>query len=136
MDSNSYNHFGLSPSLHMLGGIMQGFKLLCLVMGLALAGCDVGEVGDGDGDGSGSGNGMGGGQSFNAMIAPLVTGCTGCHGGATPPNLSSFSALESKYKMKPGSSNVLVTKGVHASLTAYFTDPQKTTISNWIDSLP
>lgn len=115
---------------------MKGFKLLCLVMGLAFAGCDVGEVGDEDGDGSGSGNGMGGGQSFNAMIQPLVTGCVGCHGGSTAPNLTSFSALEPKYKMKPGASNILVTKGVHQGIPAYFSAADATKVANWIDSLP
>ena len=111
------------------------FALLVL-----LGACSVGEVPVGGGPDGGSGmdmnNGTGGGQSFNAMIKPLVDPkCTGCHSAGTPPTLSSFSALQPKYKMKPGSSNILVTKGDHAGIT-YFTDAQKKTVSDWIDSLP
>ncbi|HRC54480.1 MAG TPA: hypothetical protein PKU97_01095 [Kofleriaceae bacterium] len=115
---------------------MKGIKLLCLALGLAaFSACDVGEVGDEDGNGSGNGNGMGGGQTFTSMISPLVTGCVGCHGGGTAPNLTSFSALEAKYKMKPGASNVLATKEDHQSIT-YLTTEQRATVAAWIDSLP
>jgi hypothetical protein len=68
------------------------------------------------------------------MIAPLVTECTGCHGTGEPPNLTSFAALQPKYKLKPGNTNVLVTKGDHQNIT-YFTAGEKTTVAAWIDSL-
>ncbi len=115
---------------------MKAIKLLSVALALAaLSACDVGEAGDEDGNGSGNGNGMGGGQSFTSMIAPLVTGCTGCHGGNQAPNLTAFSKLEPKYKMKPGSSNVLATKGDHQGIT-YLTTEQRATVATWIDSLP
>jgi mono/diheme cytochrome c family protein len=98
---------------------------------VALSACTVGEVPSPDGGGGGGG---GGGQSFNAMIAPLVTTCTGCHGGATAPNLSSFAALQPKYKMKPGSTNILATKGDHQAIT-YLNAAQVATVVAWIDSL-
>jgi hypothetical protein len=96
--------------------------------------------GAGSGSGTGSGGGGGGGQSFNAIIAPLVTRCTGCHGGGQSPTLTSFSALEPKYKVKPGASNILVikgdaTNGQHHGIQ-YFSATEKTTVANWIDSLP
>jgi hypothetical protein len=97
---------------------------------VALSACTVGEVPSPDGGGGGGG----GGQSFNAMIAPLVTTCTGCHSGATPPDLSSFAALQAKYKMKPGSANILATKGDHQTIT-YLNAAQVATVVAWIDSL-
>ena len=111
-------------------------RLVSLALSACLAACSVGEV---PGDPPDGGNGTGGGQSFNAMVAPLVTECTGCHGG-TPPNLTSFSALQAKYKMKPGNANILVTKGdamggMHQGIP-YFTAAEKTTVAAWIDSLP
>jgi hypothetical protein len=120
-----------------------------------LAACSVGEVpaggtpdasggggggGGGGGDGGGGG-GTGGGQSFTMIITPLVDGrCTTCHGGGTAPNLTSFMALEPKYKTKPGESNILVTEadatnGQHHGI-AYFSATEKTTVANWINSLP
>lgn len=108
------------------------FALLAL-----LAACSVGEVTDGGVDsGMDMNNGTGGGQSFNMIIKPLVDPkCTGCHSAGTPPTLSSFSALQPKYKMKPGASNVLVTKGNHAGVI-YFDATQQKTVADWIDSLP
>lgn len=107
-----------------------------------LAACSVGEVpagGGGTPDGSvptdSGGNGTGPGQSFQTQIAPLVTRCTGCHGGGTAPNLTSYMMLEAKYKTKPGSSNILVNKGDHAGII-YLTATEKTTVASWIDSLP
>jgi hypothetical protein len=121
-------------------------KIAMLVM-LGAGACSVGEVPieggtpDGGGGGGDGGGGGGGGQSFNAMIAPLVTNCTVCH-AATPPVLSSFAALDAKYKVKPGATNVLVTKmdGMPAGTlhygVAYFTPAEKMTVAMWIDSLP
>ena len=119
-------------------------KIALLVM-LGAGACSVGEVPieggtpDAAGGGDGGGGGGGGGQSFTAMIAPLVTECTACHGGV-PPTLTSFQDLQPKYKMKPGASNVLVTKGdatagMHQGLP-YFTAAEKMTVAMWIESLP
>jgi hypothetical protein len=80
-------------------------------------------------------NNAAGEASFNSTIKPLVmTNCVSCHNGSTPPNLTSFSALQAKYKMKPGMTNVLVTKGNHAGIQ-YFGATDKTAVQNWIDSL-
>jgi hypothetical protein len=103
---------------------------------LTLVACSVGEVPSGNPDG-----GTGGGASFTAQVAPLVTECAtaGCHGGAQAPNLTSFAALQAPYKVKPGSANILVTKGaltagVHSGLP-YFTAAEQATVAAWIDSL-
>ncbi len=119
-----------------------------LLTSLTVSACDLGEVGGGTGtpdaapgmdSAMGDGGGGGGGQSFNAMIKPLVTGCVGCHSGVTPPNLSAFNVLDAKYKMKPGTTNVLVIKGdatagVHQG-APYFDAAKKATVAAWIDSL-
>jgi hypothetical protein len=111
----------------------------------AIAGCDVGEVplngGGGDGGVVDSTN-TAGAASFNSMIAPLVTECTvsGCH-NLQIPVLTSFEALGARYKMKPGSSNVLVTKGASSipagthSGIPYLTTAEQATVAAWIDSL-
>lgn len=94
-------------------------------------------IGGGMTDGGSSTNGA---QTFTSMITPLVNPrCTGCHGGVTPPNLTSFAALQDKYKMKPGMGNILVIKGdatagAHEGIT-YFSATDKTTVATWIDSL-
>lgn len=107
---------------------------------LMTAACSVGEVPiGGGGTPDGNNDGTGGGMSFNAMVKPLVTECVACHSTTQPPNLMSFSALDAKYKAKPGNANILVTKG---SLTAgvhqgvpYLTPAEQTTVAGWIDSL-
>ncbi|HEY0192084.1 MAG TPA: hypothetical protein VGC42_13280 [Kofleriaceae bacterium] len=74
-------------------------------------------------------------QSFDSQIKPIVSReCVACHSGGQPPNLTSYAALESPYKVKPGASNPLVTKGLHEGPT--FTATERTTVINWIDSLP
>lgn len=120
------------------------FRSLAVTLVLSLAACSVGEVDLGGGGVDASvttdtGGGGAGEASFNAQIKPLVTNCLGCHAGVSAPNLSSFSALEAKYKMGPGASNILVTKG---SLTGgthqgvpYFDTTQQMTVATWIDSL-
>ncbi|MEZ4361395.1 MAG: hypothetical protein R3B48_14510 [Kofleriaceae bacterium] len=109
---------------------LSTFRIACLAA--AFSACTVGEVGLPDGGGGGGG----GGQSFTAMIAPLVTSCTGCHGsGGSPPTLTSFSALQDKYKMKPGNTNIFVTKGDHQSIV-YLTADQTAIVAAWIDGLP
>jgi hypothetical protein len=111
------------------------FERAKIAVFVLFAACSVGEVPSGGGDGGG----MGGGQSFEAMIKPLVGGsparCTGCHMLNQPPTLSSFSALEMKYKMGPGNTNILVTKGNHAGITNYFNATEQMTVASWIDSL-
>lgn len=101
-----------------------------------LAACDVGTYGEMEPSGSVDAMSNPNGEaSFNSTIKPLVqTACVSCHGGGTPPNLSSFAALADRYKMKPGSTNILVTKGPHQGIQ-YFTPGDKTTVQNWIDGL-
>jgi hypothetical protein len=106
------------------------------------AACSVGEVPIGGGGSpdagpvaDGGGNGMGGGQTFDARVKPLVTACVACHQGAQPPNLTSFSLLDAKYKMKPGATNILVTKGSHQG-QPFLTAEGIATVTSWIDSLP
>ena len=112
------------------------FERAKIAVFVLFAACSVGEVPAGNGaTPDGGGGGGGGGQSFEAMIKPLVTECVGCHGGGQAPNLTSFMALEQTYKTKPGASNILVTKGDHRGAT-YFTPAEKTTVTNWIESLP
>jgi hypothetical protein len=102
--------------------------------------CSVGEVPIGGGAGpDGNNDGTGGGMSFNMIVKPLVTECVACHSTTQPPNLTSYMALEAKYKSKPGSGNLLVTKG---SLTAgthqgipYLSTGEQTAVAGWIDGL-
>ena len=111
-------------------------KLFTLVV--LAAGCEVGEVPSDPGttpDASLMQTSGGGGEaSFNSMIKPIVGSCTGCHSGSTAPNLTSFANLQAKYKMKPGSSNILVTKGNHQGVT-YLSPANQTIMRQWIDSL-
>ena len=111
------------------------FERAKIAVFMLFAACSVGEVtGGATPDG---GNGTGGGQTFNTQIAPLVMRCTGstCHGGTTSPNLTSFMALGLPYKAKPGSTNILVTKGDHQNIM-YFNATEKMQVAAWIDSLP
>jgi hypothetical protein len=101
-------------------------------MGTQGGGTGSGGTGSG-GTGSG-GTGTGGGQTFNTQVAPLVTGCVSCHNGGQPPNLSSFMALDAKYKAKPGANNILVKRGAHTGPALAATSV--TQIAAWIDSLP
>lgn len=77
--------------------------------------------------------------TFNTSIKPIVERCSAptCHGGAIPPNLSSFGALTAvaKYTMKPGNTNILYTKGNHVNVT-YFNATDLATLEMWINSLP
>lgn len=80
-------------------------------------------------------------ETFRTMIRPLVAICVGCHAsGSTEPNLTSYLALGAKYKVKPGATNILVTKanatnGVHYGYP-YLDVDGKQTVARWIDSLP
>jgi hypothetical protein len=112
-------------------------KLALLVL---FSACSVGEV-PGEGSGTPDAPAAGPNQlSFNAMIKPLVANCLGCHSTGQPPNLTSFDTLEAKFKVKPGNTNILVTKGhatnnQHPVGIPYFTPDQKTTVTTWIDGL-
>jgi hypothetical protein len=115
--------------------VSRRLSLLALV-GLAAAGCSVGEYGAEQQSMSPDATQMSGGTnetSFNATVKPLVGTCTGCH-GAQPPTLTSYAALQAKYKMKPGNGNILVTKGDHQGIT-YFNTNDKAAIQGWIDGL-
>jgi len=105
---------------------------------ILLAACSVGEVPPVGGGPDGGIDNLGQ-QSFASTIAPLVTECTGCHATTQPPNLTSFAAMEAKYKTGPGTGNILVTKGaltagVHQGVP-YFTPAEQATVAAWIDSL-
>jgi hypothetical protein len=103
-----------------------------------LGGCSVGEVPIG---GTGVDGGTDGAQSFNAIVKPLVGRCAvvGCHAGTQVPNLSDYSKLDARYKMKPGSTNILVTKGsltggMHSAMP-YLSSAEQAKVAMWIDSL-
>ena len=112
------------------------------VVALALVtGCSVGEYGTEttttmtpDASMTTTTTGGNGEASFNSMVKPLVSSCTSCHAGNQAPNLTSFTTLAAKYKMKPGSTNILVTKGNHAGIQ-YLDATAKSTVQSWIDSL-
>lgn len=107
-----------------------------VLVALFMTACTVGEVpiGGGPDGGGGNNNGTGGGQSFNAMVKPLVTECVACHSAGQPPNLMSFNMLQATYKQKPGSTNVLATKEDHQGVP-YLTNAERMTVAAWIDSL-
>ena len=114
--------------------------LLTLSLVLVLGACDVGEYGTSAAPGSTSPDasappGSGANEtSFDAMIKPLVTSCLSCHSGGQQPTLTSYSALQAKFKAKPGSTNPLVTKGDHAGIV-YFNATDKEKVRAWIDGL-
>lgn len=101
---------------------------------LALAACSVGEVPIPGGTPDAGTGGSDPQATFNAKVRPLVTRCLNCHGPAQPPNLTSYAMLDARYKTKPSSANILITKGDHQG-TMYFSQPDKTTVAMWIDSL-
>lgn len=106
-------------------------------MVLWLGACGVGEVPIGGGGGPDGGGGTPS-QTFEARIKPLVMtmhNCLSCHSTTQGPILTSYEALAAKYKTKPGTANILVTKGDHQG-TPYFTAAEKMTVASWIDSLP
>lgn len=114
-------------------------SLVALLLAAVLGGCSVGEYGTGGGGGGGGMNvdASGGGgpeASFDTMVAPRVQSCLGCHSGSTAPNLSTYALLQPKYKMKPGSSNILVTKGDHQGIT-YLNATDRAAVESWINSL-
>jgi hypothetical protein len=106
---------------------------------LVLAGCSVGAV---NGDDTGpDANNQNADLTFNQQVKPLVTRCLGCHGTTQAPNLTSATALQAKYKMKPGATNILVTKGsmgsppgTHEGIT-YLDATAQSAVAMWIDSL-
>src|SRR5687768_8184988 len=106
---------------------MKVVSILAALLLVVVVGCSVGEVPVG-GDtttpdaamqqqNNNNNNNAANEASFEATMKPLVNPrCTSCHANSTAPNLASFTALEAKYKMKPGNTNVLVTKGNHAGI--------------------
>ncbi len=112
-------------------------KIALLVL---FSACSVGEV-PGEGSGTPDAPPAGPNQlSFNAMIKPIVGACIGCHTVGQPPILTSFDTLDTKFKAKPGNTNILVTKGdatnnQHPVGIPYFTPDQKATVTAWIDGL-
>lgn len=111
-----------------------------LLLSLLVA-CSVGEVplpgGAPDGGATADAPASGaspGAISFNMKVKPLVTACVACHSGGQAPNLTSFDALDARYKMKPGNTNILVTKGAHQG-QPFLTADGITTVTAWINSL-
>jgi len=96
---------------------------------LLLAACSVGEVAPLDA--------VVRDPMFDAVIAPLVVRCLPCHHGDPmneQPTLTSFAALQPQYKVKPGATNALVTKGDHHGI-AFFSAADAATVAAWIDGL-
>jgi hypothetical protein len=119
---------------------MRRTLVLCVVA--ALAACSSDEASpDAPSDGGSDAPVVDGTQSFNQLIKPLVVGCIGCHSsGSNEPNLTSYLALGARYRVKPGATNILVTKadssnGQHYGY-AYLDVDGKRTVARWIDSLP
>ncbi len=116
---------------------VRRFPLLIVLVVVAAAGCSVGEYGTSDPVSMNPDAAqMSGGTSeasFNSMVKPLVGTCTGCH-GAQPPTLTSYAALQAKYKAK-STASILVTKGDHQGIT-YFNTTDKAAIQGWINGLP
>jgi hypothetical protein len=143
--------------------------ILIALLVLGAGACDVGEVppvgggggggtttttgGGGTGGGGGGGGGgvaegpdaaIGGGtvtpaESFQTMIAPLVTRCIGCHSGGQAPNLTSYDLLDPSFITKPGAQSILCTEaadGAQHNGVAYLSTSDKATVAGWIDSLP
>lgn len=124
---------------------------------LLVSACSVGEVPTGGGtptptpDAAQTGNGgidaaptggsdaAGGGvdpaATFTSMILPLLTAqnCTGCHPSMSPPDMTSYSALDPSFITKPGAKATLITHGVHSGPAV--TTTSAATIAAWIDSL-
>ena len=122
---------------------MVVFRAAAFAMVMLLGACGVGEVpigGTGTPAGTPDAPGGGGGaaaQAFDMQIKPLVMtahNCLSCHSTniTGEPNLTSADTLQARYKMKPGTGNILVTKGDHQG-TVYFTASEKTTVAAWID---
>jgi hypothetical protein len=118
---------------------MDALRSSLIALVVVLGGCDVGSVPPAGG-GPAPDGGTGGGnqaQTFDTVIKPLVTRCTGCHGTTQAPNFTSFATLDAKYKTPPGTGNILVTKadptaGMHQGIT-YFSTQDKATVAGWID---
>jgi hypothetical protein len=113
---------------------------LLSVIGVSLAACSVGEVPIAGVDA----NDAAAEASFNQQILPLAQarGCldgAACHAGVQMPILNNYSMLTVRYKTKPGSTNILVTKGnltggIHQAVP-YFDPQEQATVAAWIDSL-
>ena len=115
---------------------MEVRRHLLPLLVLAVAGCSVGEYGAEQQSMTPDATQMSSGgaeASFNTNVAPLIATCTGCH-GAQPPTLTSFSALQPKYKSK-ATAGILATKGDHQGIT-YFNATDKAKVQIYIDSLP
>jgi hypothetical protein len=125
--------------MSLLRGLMR-YRVLLLATVMSGA-CSVGQVDGLAPDGGGGPADPADIQSFNQMIAPMVTRCTGCHGTQQAPNLLSFEALQAKFKTKPGSTSGLVAKnailvpaGQHQGM-AYLSATELTTVTAWVDAL-
>jgi len=113
--------------------------VLSFLVAVGLVGCSVGEYGGDQGGGgtpdapAGSG---GNAATFDSMIKPMTGTCTAstCHGGGVNPNLTTYALLQPRYKMKPGSANILYNKTDHQGIT-YWNQAQKDMAKAWVDGL-
>ncbi len=128
----------------LLRASMLRAVLIVSVASLASA-CDVGEVDIGGGMMVDAQTvSMAKSMAFTATIKPIADAknCTsaGCHGGVTPPVMTTFTALLPKYYTGPSATNVMITKdvvagtatGTHSGLP-YFSAAEKTMVAAWID---
>jgi len=116
---------------------MVALRCFLITACVALAACSVGEVPTANGTVDAGTSSAAQAAAFETVIKPLVTRCVICHGTTQPPNFTSYTALDAKYKTPPGASNILVTKadptaGQHEGIT-YFSATDKQTVANWID---
>jgi hypothetical protein len=115
--------------------------LFILTITVMSGGCSVGQV---DGLAADDGGDPEDAASFSMIVSPIVTRCAGatCHSGVQAPNLSSFAALQPQYKVKPATTNRLITKKAELAAannahqtTTYFDATEEAAVRGWIDSL-
>lgn len=106
-------------------------RIASILFVLTLGGCDVGDITEGTGTADGNNTAA---MTFESMVKPLLTTCVPCHAGVQPPDLTGYTKLVDRYKVKPSTANILVTKGPHQN-AAWFTTAQQMTVAAWVDSL-
>jgi hypothetical protein len=118
---------------------MVVFRAAVASLFLLVGACGVGEVPIGGGGTTDGGAGGGtGAATFTSQVKPLLTRCDGCHSAGTPPNFTSFATLTDRYKTKPSTANVLITKAADGAThqgVAYLNATEKQAVAMWIDGL-
>lgn len=114
---------------------MVVFRAAVASLFLVVGACGVGEVPIGGTTDGGAGAGA---ATFASQVKPLLTRCDGCHSAGQPPNFTSFATLTDRYKTKPATANILITKAADGAThqgVPYFNATEKQAVSMWIDSL-